>query len=82
MILAVEEVTKAEEMVRVPGLGFLDKSAAEKLSDIFQVDCPLIDLWCTQTVWHNSIKKSKKRNPSNARVVYIMLQSGEKGGSA
>ena len=57
MILAVEEVTKAEEMVRVPGLGFLDKSAAEKLSDIFQVDCPLINLWYTQTVWHNSIKK-------------------------
>ena len=50
MILAVEEVTKAEEMVRVPGLGFLDKSAAEKLSDIFQVDCPLINLWYTQTV--------------------------------
>ena len=36
MIPAVE-VTKLDEVVRVPGLGFLDKSAAEKLSDIFQV---------------------------------------------
>ena len=37
MIPALEERAKVEEVVRVPGLGFLDKTAAEKLSDIFQV---------------------------------------------
>ena len=40
MIPALEEVTKVEkveEVVGVPGLGFLDKMAAQKLSDIFQV---------------------------------------------
>jgi len=39
MIPALEEVTKVEkveEVVGVPGLGFLDKMAAQKLSDIFQ----------------------------------------------
>jgi len=36
MIPALEDLTRVEEVVRVPGLGFLDKTAAEKLSEIFQ----------------------------------------------
>ena len=40
MIPALEEVTevkKVVEVVGVPGLGFLDRTAAQKLNDIFQV---------------------------------------------
>ena len=37
MIPVLEEVEKEEEVVRVPGLGFLDKRAADKLGDILQV---------------------------------------------
>ena len=45
MIPALEDLTRVEEVVRVPGLGFLDKTAAEKLSEIFQV-LILISCWC------------------------------------
>ena len=72
MIPALEDLTRVEEVVRVPGLGFLDKTAAEKLSEIFQV-LILISCWCMYVLSKGTLKYKLYC------IVYIMLLSGEKG---
>ena len=66
MIPALEDLTRVEEVVRVPGLGFLDKTAAEKLSEIFQV-LILIRCWCMYVLSKGTLKYKLYC------IVYIML---------